>query len=65
MRHDVEIACPVCGEPTTVSLADVQQGRTITCPAGHPMSWENAGSPGGIIRQVASDLSRTVRRLTD
>lgn len=64
MGHDVEIACPVCGEPTVVSLADVQQARTVTCPAGHPMQWENAGSPGGVIRQAASDLSRTLRNLT-
>ena len=64
MRHDVEIACPECGAPTAVSLADVQQGRVVTCPGGHPMQWENAGSPGGVIRQAAGDLGRTLRHLS-
>lgn len=65
MRHDVEIACPVCAEPTTVSLDDLHRGRTITCPAGHAMQWENSGSPGGVIRQAAEDLGRTLKHLTD
>lgn len=65
MRHTVEIACPVCGAATTVALVDLQQARPVTCPAGHEMTWENAGSPGGVLRQAASDLGRTLKHLTD
>lgn len=56
----VEISCPACASTIKVSMREVRDGRTVTCPQGHHVQLREQGNG---IRQVERSLEEFERSL--
>ena len=59
---EIDVPCD-CGRTVTVQVRDVQNGRTVRCPAGHSIRVEEVGSGLRRAEQATQQFDQTLRDL--
>jgi hypothetical protein len=63
LKAKIDVACPACGQTMHVSLADVQHGRTVTCPNGHSVTLQQQGRGIQQADKALDDFEKSIKRL--